>query len=98
MSSSAATTVTWLPAVCSFLLTVAGRWMTNKNINYGMDITLICFFQEKGNGDTALILACMKGHSAVAKLLVDEGADVNYMTKVENIITWSNPITIILLL
>ena len=40
------------------------------------------FFQDK-YGETALILACMFGHKAVAELLIQKGANVNYQDKVK---------------
>ena len=33
-------------------------------------------------GDTALFAACSKGHYDPAALLIDHGADVNYLSKV----------------
>ncbi len=38
-------------------------------------------FHFKQDGDTALLLACRYGHSSVAKLMIDNEANVNYQNE-----------------
>ena len=40
------------------------------------------YTQEEENSQTAMILACINGHTTVAELLIQKGADVNYPDKV----------------
>ena len=44
-------------------------------------MTLLYFMQNSG-GDVPLIVACGEGHADVATLLMDEGAVVNFQSKV----------------
>ena len=45
--------------------------------------TMICLMQD---GGTALFMASQEGHSAIATLLLDRGAQVDTQTKVYNLV------------
>ena len=46
-------------------------------------MTIILFIiQEERNNNTALMLACLRGHKTIADLLIQKGASVNNRNKV----------------
>ena len=45
-------------------------------------------FIQDDLGETALIRACIKGHVATADLLINRGANVNYLNKVRLILNF----------
>ena len=42
--------------------------------------------RQDGHGDSALLIACHHGHSDVARILLDQGASINYENQVMLII------------
>ena len=50
-------------------------------------IIMLLFIQDE-RGETALIMACIKGHVVTADLLINRGANVNYLNKVRLILNF----------
>ena len=48
------------------------------------------FFLQSGQGDTALIVACYNGYSDIARILLDQGATIDYKNRVRSIIMLSS--------
>ena len=49
---------------------------------YDLNHRHVCHVNGNQEGDTALILAALRGHKDIAKLLADKGADLNLQNNV----------------
>jgi ankyrin repeat protein len=46
---------------------------------------IVANLQSGQRGDTALITACYNGHSGIARVLLDQGATIDYKNQVRSI-------------
>lgn len=60
-------------------------WQCGMPLSFTSNVLIM---QEEKNCTTALILACQSGHKAIAELLIDKGANVDYQDKVLILRLW----------